>query len=161
MLLGHAVVPMTRATSLRNIERVNRRSLVVLGEDGVRIAMTTGAGMLGPVGVDASRELSRLAGVAGIALDLRDLVRVGVILDVSVTFIAFQATVNAFGEGLAIHADVMAGGILQAFIGMTGKAVSLRRGLSWNKENQKQRKRGHPKNNPLRHFVMPARPRSG
>jgi hypothetical protein len=61
---------------------------------------------------------------------------VGIFLDVGVAFIAFQAAVNASGEGLSIHADVMAGGILQAFVGVTGKAVGLRRGSSWNKNNQ-------------------------
>ena len=161
VLLGHAIVSVTRAAGLGNIQRIHRRPLVVLGEDGVRIAMTTGAGMVGCVGVDASREFRRLAGVAGIALDLRDLLRVGIFLDVGVTFTAFQAAVNALGEGLAIHADVMAGGILQTFVGVTGKTVGLRQGSSWSKNNQQQRNRGHPKNIPLRHSVMPERRRSG
>jgi hypothetical protein len=117
--------------------------------------------MVGRIGVDASREFSRLAGVAGVALDLGDLVRVRILLDVGVTFIAFQAAVNAFGERVAIHADVMAGGILQTFVGVTGETVTLRQGPSWSKNNQQQRNHSHPKNIPLRHSEMPERSRSG
>ncbi len=113
------------------------------------------------VGVDAAREFRRLAGVAGIALDLSDLLRVRIFLDVGVAFTAFQAAVNAFGEGVAIHADVMAGGILQTLVGVTGKTVGLRQGPSWSKHNQQKRNQGHPKNIPLRHSAMPERPRSG
>ncbi len=57
VLLSHAIVSVARAAGFGNIQRVHRRPLVVLGEDGMRIAMTTGAGMLGRIGVDASRRV--------------------------------------------------------------------------------------------------------
>ena len=54
---------MTGAAGLGNIERVHRRPLVVLGEDGMRVTMTAGAGMLDSIGVDAVAGMAVYSGL--------------------------------------------------------------------------------------------------
>ena len=87
--------------------------------------MATGAGMLGRIGVHASRKFRGLACVAGVALHFRDLVGVRIAFDVGVAGIAPQAAVNALPKGIAIYADVVTGGVLQALVGVACQAVRL------------------------------------
>ena len=127
VLLRHAVFAVAGAAGLGHVQRIDGGPLVILGKNGVRVAVATGAGMLGGVGVDAAGEFLRLARVALVALDLGDLVGVRIFLDVGVAVVALEAAVNALAEGVAIDADVVAGGVLQAFVGMAGEAVGLGR----------------------------------
>jgi hypothetical protein len=92
--------------------------------------------MLGGIRVHASREFRCLPCVACIALDHGDLVGMGIALDIGVTCVAPQAAVNALAEGVAIHADVFAGSILQALIGMASQAVGLRHHSHGNQSDQ-------------------------
>src|SRR5947207_12243359 len=113
VLLGHAVFAVACAAGLGHVQRVNRRALVILGKNGMGVAVATGAGMLGRVGMDASREFVSLGCVALVALDLGDLVGVRIFLDVGVAIVALETAVDALAERVAIHADVVAGGVLQ------------------------------------------------
>ena len=155
VLLCHAVVAVTRTAGFGNVQRVHRRPLVVLGEDGVRISVTTGAGMVGRICVYASRQLRRLARVAGVALHLRDLLRMRIILDVGVTVVALEAAVDALAETVAIHADVVARGILQPFVRVAGKAVGLRdQALTGARTINSKMKPGDQKSTTLRHLRL-------
>ena len=69
----------------------------------MRIAVTTGAGMLFRRGMNAAREPGGFVGVAGLAVNLGDVIRMGIFLDVGVAIVALQAAMDAGAELLAIH----------------------------------------------------------
>lgn len=128
MLLGHAVVTVALSAGLRDIERIDGRFGVALGDDGMRVTVATGARMLGLVGVNAANQPGGFIGVAGLAIDGLDLVRMRKALDVGVACVAAEAAVNAGVEDLAIDIDAFAGRILGSFVVMTGEAIGLRFG---------------------------------
>ena len=77
-------------------------------------------------------------GVARFALDLGDVVGVGIFLDVGVAVVALQAAMNALAELVAIDADAVAGGVLHGLVAMAGEAIGLCRKLARRQSNQKQ-----------------------
>jgi hypothetical protein len=64
--------------------------------------------------------------VAGIAVDLGDLIGMRVLLDVGVAVIALQASVHAGTELVAIDRDAMAGCVLHRLVGVASQAIRLR-----------------------------------
>ena len=98
VLLRHRVVAVAGAAGARNIQRIDRRAGIVLGKDGMRVSVATGAGMLGPIGMHASGQPRRLIGVAGLALHRRHLIRMRIFLDGRVAIAALQAAVDAGTE---------------------------------------------------------------
>ena len=126
MLLRHRIVAVAGAAGARNVERIDRRPRIVLGKDGVGVSMATGAGMLGLVGMHASGQPRRLIGVAGLALDRRDLIRMRILLDRRVAIAALQAAVDAGVKGMRIHADAVPRGVLHARIRVAGQAIAVR-----------------------------------
>lgn len=63
--------------------------------------------------------------MAGAALDFGDVIGMRIALDVSVATVALQHAVNAGRKGLAVHGDVVAGGIGHALVAVAGEAFSL------------------------------------
>src|ERR1039458_9978546 len=102
------------------------------------IAVATGAGMLGPVGMNASGQPLRLARVAALALDRSHLIRMGIILDGSVAIAALHAAVQAGVKSIAIHADTVTGGVLQALVPVAAEAIGLRLRDARRRHNQKR-----------------------
>ncbi len=102
------------------------------------IAMATGAGMVRRIGVDAPGQSSRLIGVAGIALDRRDLLRMGIPLDGGVAIGAFQAAVDAGAELLPVHADAVPRCVLQTRVSMAGQTIAVRLRHAGRRRNQKR-----------------------
>ncbi len=76
--------------------------------------------------MNAARQLGCFVGVTGLAVNLGDVVRMGIFLDVCVAIVALQAAVDAGAELLTIHRNAMPGGILHGLIAMTGEAICLR-----------------------------------
>jgi hypothetical protein len=79
--------------------------------------------MLFAVGVNAAAELGRLVGVAGLAIDRRNLVGMRIALDVGVAVGALQAAVNAVAEFFAVDGDAVSGAVGHAGIAVAGQAV--------------------------------------
>ena len=131
VLLCHRLVAVAHAACARNIQGVDRRPGIGLGEDGVRVSMATGAGMFRLVRMDAPCKPRSLFGVAGLALDRRHLLRVGIFLDAGVAIVALQAAVNAGSELLPIHADTMPRRILHPWVRMTRQAIRSRLPNGW------------------------------
>ena len=98
----------------------------VLGNIVVRVAVAACAGMLLAVGVDTVLELSSLIGVAGLALDGRNLVRMRIALDVGMAVVALKAAVNAVAEFLAVDSDAVSRGVGHAGIAVASQTVRLR-----------------------------------
>ena len=69
---------------------------------------------------------SRLVGVAGLAIDRRDLVGMRIALDVGVAVAALQAAVNAGAELLAVDGDAVAGAVGHGGVAVAGEAIGLR-----------------------------------
>ena len=88
--------------------------------------MATGAGMVRRIGMDAPGQSCRLIGVAGIALDRRHLLRMGIILDGGVAIGAFQAAVDAGAKLLPVHADAVPRCVLQTRVSMAGQTIAVR-----------------------------------
>ncbi len=63
--------------------------------------------------------------MAGLAVDLGDLVGVRVLLDVGVAVVALQAAVNAGTELVAIDRDAVAGCILHRLVAVASQAICL------------------------------------
>ena len=97
--------------------------------------------MLLAVGVHAALELIRLVGVAGLAVNRRNLVRVWIAGDVGVTGIAAQRAVNAGAELLAVDAYAVPLRILQGRVRVACQAFGLRMAdrPTGNKNQTKQR----------------------
>ena len=73
----------------------------------------------------AALELRSLVGVAGLAVDLGDVVGMRIFLDVGVAVVALQAAVNAGTEFVAVDGDAVAGGVLHGLVAMAGQAIRL------------------------------------
>ena len=140
MFLRHCIVAVAGAAGARNVERIDRRARIILGKDGVGVSMATGAGMLGLDGVNASGQAGRLIGVAGFALDRRDLIRMRIFLDGRVAIAALQAAVDAQAEVMRIYAHTLARGVLQARVRVAGEAIGLRPGGARRCNSQKRPK---------------------
>ena len=93
----------------------------------------------------AAGKIGRLICVAGITLHLGDLVRVRIALDIGVAGIAAQAAVDALAERIAVHADVVAGGILEPLVGVARQAVRLGSKPARKHGNQQQNNAAGPK----------------
>jgi len=76
--------------------------------------------------VHAARDAGGLIGVASLAVDRRDFVRMRIGLDVGVAVGALQAAVNALAEFLAVDGDAVAGAVGHGGIAVAGKTVGLR-----------------------------------
>ena len=72
--------------------------------------------------------------MAGFAIDLCDVIGMGIFLDVGVAVVALQAAVNVGAKLVSINGDAVAGGILHGFIAVTGKAFGLRSKVQRHKE---------------------------
>ena len=146
MFLRHCIVAVAGAAGARNVERIDRRARIILGKDGVGVSMATSAGMLGLDRMNASCQAGRLIGVAGFALDRRDLIRMRIFLDGRVAIAALQAAVDAQAEVMRIYAHTLARGVLQARVRVAGEAIGLRPGGARRCDSQKrpkcQRNRG-------------------
>ena len=81
--------------------------------------------MLFAVGVDTGLELICLVGVAGLALNRRNLVRVGVIGDVGVAGIATQRAMNTGVELLPVNPCAVSLRILQSCVRVACQAIGL------------------------------------
>lgn len=109
----------------------------------MRIAVATGAGMIFRGAMHAADKRRRLIGVAGLALNLSDVVRMRIALDVGVARVAAQTAVNAGAELIAIDGDTVPGSILHSLVAMAGEAVGLSNETARHKG---QRKRDKGKN---------------
>src|SRR5215472_932656 len=65
------------------------------------------------------------AGVAGLAVDRRDVNGMGIFLDVCVAVIALKAAMDALAELVAIDCDAVASGIGHGLVAVAGEAISL------------------------------------
>ena len=122
----HGAVTVALAAGFWHVERIDGRAGIGLGEDLVRVAVAAGAGMLPGRGVHAARQLGSFIGMAGFAVDLRDVIGMRVLLDVGVTVIALQTAVNAGTELVSIDRDAVPGCVLHGLVGMAGQTVGLR-----------------------------------
>jgi hypothetical protein len=107
-------------------------------ENGVRVAMATGARVIRPVRMHAANQARRFIGVACGALHRRYLLRVRISLDVAMAVRAFQASVNAQVKLLRIYADAVPRPILHPGVAMAAQAVCLRLGYSGIRQGHKQ-----------------------
>ena len=126
LLRSHGPIAVALAAGLRHIERIDGRTSIRLGEDLMRIAMTARARMLLRRGVYAARKFRGLVCVAGLAVDLDDMIGVRILLDIGVAVVALQATVNAGAELVSVDRDAVALRIGHALVAVTGETVSLR-----------------------------------
>jgi hypothetical protein len=92
--------------------------------------------MLLAVGVNTGTELGSLIGVAGLALDGRNLFRMRIALDVGMAVVALKAAVNAVAEFLAVDSDAVSCGVSHAGIAVASQTVRLRtKGAGRNRQN--------------------------
>lgn len=89
-------------------------------------AVTTGAGVLRGVLVNAACQAGRLVSVATGALHVFGMIRMWISRDGGVAGGAFQASMHTGVEGAGIYANAMPVGVLRGHIAVTGEAVGLR-----------------------------------
>ena len=75
--------------------------------------------------MNAALQTLGLAGVAGPAVDRRDVLGMGIFLDVGVAVIALQAAVYALAELAAIDCNAVARGIGHGLVAVAGEAIGL------------------------------------
>jgi hypothetical protein len=80
----------------------------------------------------------RLIGVAGGALNRRNLAGMRIFLDGGMAIATFENAVYACAKLLRIHTDTMSGGVLQGLVRMAGETIRLRPGNAWHRNKQKR-----------------------
>jgi len=125
-LFGLVRIAVTGAAGARDVQRIDGRALVILGKNFVGVAVATGAGLIGGLGVDAVANLRLLIGMAGAALHGRNVVRMGIAFDVRVAIRALLAAMDAVAKLLAVHGDAVPVGVLHVFVRVTGQAILSR-----------------------------------
>src|SRR5208282_5343474 len=100
------------------------------------------AWMVFAIGVDAAFELACLIGMAGLAIDRRDLVGMRIAFDVGVAVGALQAAVDAVAELLLVDSDAMARAVGHAGVAVAGEAILRAKDASGNRENGQCGNRG-------------------
>lgn len=78
--------------------------------------------------------------MACLAVNLRDVIRMRIFLDVRMAVIALQAAVDAGAEFVAIYGDAVACGILHRLVAMACEAISLRCQIMGRQEDKKREK---------------------
>lgn len=91
----------------------------------MRASVAAGTGVLGGVAVHAAGERRCLVGMACLAFDFCDLIRVRILLDVGVAVVALETAVNAVAEGFSIYCDAVAGGVSHAGVAVASQTVGL------------------------------------
>lgn len=119
------VIAMAPAAGGWNVQRIDGRTPIGLGKDRVGITVATGTRMVFTIGMDAAPELGVLLAMAYCALNLRGMIRMGIVLDVGVAIAALQTAVNARRKLGTVHCDAVPGGILHGLIAVACEAIRL------------------------------------
>ncbi len=108
----------------------------------MRTAMTARAWMFFRLRMHAAGQFRCLVGVAALAIDLRDVIRVRVFLDICVAVVALKAAMDAGAEFVPIYGDAVPGRILHRLVAVAGQALRLCYAPHWPKEKH-HRDEGH------------------
>lgn len=89
----------------------------------MRVAMAARAGVFLAVSVHAALQIVGLVGVAGLAVNRRDLVRMRIAFDVGVAIRALKAAVNAVAEFFPVDSDTVSRTVGHARVAVAGQAI--------------------------------------
>jgi hypothetical protein len=80
----------------------------------------------GGFGMDTAGDLGGLVGMAGFALDRRQVIGVRIVVNIFVAVAALEAAVNARVKLIGVDADGLAVGVLHGGVAVAGETIDIR-----------------------------------